>query len=104
MNSKSKSTINNAIIELIGRRRRQLLVHSYIYYEKDLNLIDDHKWTEWAMQLVALQKEHPELSKKAPYYEEFLDFDGSTGYNLPYRMPNIVSAAEHLLAMEDKNA
>lgn len=88
---------NEQIIELIGRRRRQLLVHSYLYYEKNENLIDDHTWSKWAEQLADLQESYPELSKIAPYYEAFSDFDASTGYNLPFRLPNIVSVAENLL-------
>ena len=86
-----------AVIELIGRRRRQLLVHSYIYYAKNANLIDDSTWSKWAEELVQLQEKYPRLSSLAPYYEEFKGFDASTGFNLPYLLPKIVSTAEHLL-------
>ena len=34
------------ISELINRRRRQILVHSIIYYKMDKNLIADNAWSE----------------------------------------------------------
>jgi NAD-dependent DNA ligase len=37
----------NTIQELIKRRRSQLLIHSYIYYVLDSNLITDHQWQDW---------------------------------------------------------
>ena len=90
------------IIELISRRRRQILVHSYLYYEKDANLISDSTWSEWAIELVDIQNRYPSLAAQAPYYEAFKNFDGSTGFDLPFRLPNIISTAEHLLAYCNK--
>ena len=72
------------IEEKIKQRRLQMLVHSYIYYELNKNIIDDTKWDKWAMELVKLQKENPIDSIKAPYYEEFKDWDGSTGAFLKF--------------------
>lgn len=89
-----------AIVKLIERRRRQILVHSYLYYERNANLIDDATWSKWAEELVNLQRQYPDLSSQAPYYEAFKDFDASTGFNLPYTLPNMVSVAEHLLQQE----
>ena len=86
------------IIELMSRRQRQILVHSYLYYDKNSNLIDDSTWSKWAEELVELQYAYPERAKKTPYYEQFLDFDASTGFNLDFRRPEIISRAEHLLA------
>ena len=34
------------IRELISRRRRQVLVHSVIYYKLNANLIDDATWSK----------------------------------------------------------
>jgi len=72
------------IAELIQRRRLQLLIHSYLYYELDTNIIEDRKWDMWAKELVKLQKENPEISKKVCYYEAFKDWDASTGAFLPF--------------------
>lgn len=70
--------------EKIKQRRLQMLVHSYIYYELNKNIIDDTTWDKWAMELVQLQRENPIASKKADYYEQFKDWDGSTGAFLKF--------------------
>ena len=44
------------IKELILRRRQQIWVHSILYYQMDVNLISDAKWSEWALELETLQK------------------------------------------------
>lgn len=49
------------IRELILRRRRQLLVHSVIYYRFNENLISDQTWSTWAVELEKLQKEGSNL-------------------------------------------
>lgn len=72
------------VAELIQRRRLQLLIHSYLYYELDTNIVDDRKWDTWARELVKLQKENPDISKKVCYYEAFKDWDASTGAFLPF--------------------
>lgn len=74
----------NEIEELIHRRRRQILLHSYLYYQLDKNLISDHTYDEWCKELAELQLKHPkECASVKFYYKEFKDFDGSTGYHLP---------------------
>lgn len=87
------------IISLINRRRRQLLVHSYIYYELNNNLISDSQWSEWAVELVELQKQYPHESEMADYHKDFIGFDASTGYNLPYRNPEIMNKGDYLMAI-----
>lgn len=83
--------------EKIERRRRQLWVHSVIYYKFDNNIIDDETWTRWARELKELQDTYPDISKKAYLYEEFKDFDPSTGFNLPMDNPYVVLKAAELL-------
>ena len=89
------------IEEKIKQRRLQMLVHSYIYYELDKNIVDDATWSRWAMELVKLQKENPIASKKVIYYEQFKDWDGSTGAFLQYDK-SIKEKANYLLRIEDK--
>lgn len=82
---------------LIERRRRQILVHSYIYYECNDNTIDDDTWSKWALELETLQHDYPEESASAKYYSDFVNFDHSTGAGLSYFKPEIMCAAEMLL-------
>jgi hypothetical protein len=67
--------------EKIKQRRTQMLVHSYLYYEMDENVIDDHKWQQWADELVELQKQ----KSKIDFYDEaFHDWTGASGAFLPF--------------------
>lgn len=70
----------------IRRMRRQILVHSIIYYRFSDNLIDDFKYDKIARELVKLQAENPEISEKvSDFIDDFRDFgkDGCySGYNL----------------------
>ena len=67
--------------EKIRQRRTQMLVHSYLYYELDQNIITDEKWQQWADELVELQKEKLEIGF---YDEAFKDWSGATGMHLPF--------------------
>lgn len=82
---------------LILRRRLQILVHSYIYYELNESLIPDHTWGKWAKELVDLQNQYPHISERVDYHSHFKDFDVSTGIGLPYKNPEIVRKAKWLL-------
>ena len=85
------------IKERIQQRRLQLLVHSCIYYEFDTNIVTDAKWNEWAKELVQLQEEHPEESSKVIWFDNFKDFDGSTGMDLPIKDPWVKNKAQQLI-------
>lgn len=71
------------IADLIQRRRLQLLIHSKIYYELDMNLIADKTWDMWAKELKNLQSTYPNISEKVIWYDAFKDWDASTGAFLP---------------------
>ena len=92
------------IAALINRRRRQILVHSIIYYKMDKNLIPDNAWSEWGAELEELQKAYPEIAAKAPYAKEFQDFDHSTGYSLPLDDPWAVNKARQLVRWAENKA
>ncbi len=85
------------IAELINRRRRQILVHSVIYYEMNDNLISDSTWSKWAQELEELQAKYPDIAAKVPYAKEFEGFDHSTGSSLPLDDPWAVKKAKQLL-------
>lgn len=78
------------IEERILQRRMQMLVHSYIYYERGTSIIADAKFDKWAYELRDLQQAYPEESRRVRYYSQFKDWDGTTGFNLPYK------AVEHI--------
>lgn len=85
------------IAELITRRRRQLLVHSVIYYKMNASEISDATWTKWAIELEHLQRAYPEIAKECQYADAFDGFDHSTGYDLPLNDPWAVRKAKQLL-------
>lgn len=68
--------------EKINQRRAQMLVHSCLYYWMDETVVSDHKWQEWAEDLVRLQEENKGYS--TGFYDAvFRDWNGSTGCHLP---------------------
>ena len=67
--------------ENIRQRRIQMLVHSYLYYELDDNVVDDHKWQQWADELVELQKQKIDIGF---YDDAFRDWTGASGAFLPF--------------------
>lgn len=94
--------MNQNIMAKIKQRRRQMLVHSYIYYELNQNIVSDHKWSKWAKELEQLQKDYPEESKAVEEYEQFRDWDGSSGAFLKFG-ENIKTVANILLYISKAN-
>lgn len=79
-------------MEMINRRRRQIHVHSVIYYSFDTNLVPDHIYDSWCVELAALQKAYPDSKHKGYSPAIFADWTGETGFHLP------VYDATHALA------
>lgn len=90
-------TKEEQIKELITMRRRQVLVHSIIYYRWNESLISDHTFDEWSKELFELQLQYPELATQCEWAEAYKDFDGSTGAFLPLSDPDAVDLAERVL-------
>lgn len=94
--------LNQKIYEKIRQRRKQMLVHSHIYYRMDMNIVTDKQFDRWAYELKQLQTEYPEESEACDLYEEFTDWDGSTGSHLPH-LVWVADIAQHLLDWNSKN-
>ncbi len=91
------------VAERILQRRLQMIIHSYIYYCLDNNIVSDRKWTEWAKELETLQREHPEEAKKVRFAELFSDWDGSTGFHLAQAADDrAIAKAQYLLTIRRK--
>lgn len=82
---------------LILRRRLQILVHSCIYYHLSGSIVSDRQWQEWANELVTLQKQYPTIARRVDYHKAFEHFDGTTGFDLPLRKPEIMRKAKWLM-------
>ena len=76
------SKVTQSIQEKIRQRRRQLILHSYVYYCLSDNLISDQKWSKFARDLCDLQHKYPKESAEVEYWSLSRDFDGSTGFHL----------------------
>ena len=91
------------IASKIKQRRLQMLIHSYLYYELNTNIVSDATWMKWAQELAELQNKYPEISEVVEYSSDFKDWDGSTGAFLPLQNNWVISKANTLLAMSGKS-
>lgn len=87
------------IAELIKRRRRQILVHSCMYYRLNENIVPDHVYDGWARELGDLHAKYPDIAAKVEFADDFSDFigDSVTGFNLPINKPEIIGVASRML-------
>ena len=85
------------IAQKIQQRRLQVLTHSYLYYERDVNIVSDACWSKWAKELAELQETYPDIAKRVVYSDEFKDFDGSSGAFFTYD-DSLINRAELLYA------
>ena len=76
-----------SVQDYIDFLQRFIIVHSYIYYELNNNVISDKYYDEKAKELTKLKTEYPELWKQSMYYEQFGDdYNGATGFTLYYNL------------------
>lgn len=69
--------------EYIDFLQRFIILHSYIYYELNSNVISDKQYDEKSKELVKYKNEYPELWKSSMYCKQFGDdYNGATGFTL----------------------
>lgn len=71
-------------LEKINQRRKQLHIHSVIYYHLHTSIVSDAKFDGWANELVELHEKHPELVHQGYMPGIFADWTGDTGMHLPF--------------------
>lgn len=72
-----------AIYELINRRTKQLVVHSYLYYRLNESRIQDGTFDAWCKELVTLGRQYPDIAEQTKYWYLGKQFDESgSGYFL----------------------
>lgn len=74
------------ITDKISFRERQILIHSYLYYHLNKNVISDAKYDKLSYRLVDMIKQYPKEFEESEYVECFRDFDGTTGFDLVDRL------------------
>lgn len=85
-------------IETLYRYQRNFLVHSFLYYRLNENIISDEEYDRRCKKLIDIMYRFPELTSNSPYYTlcEPVKEIGS-GYYITEYPPQIISRAFHLL-------
>jgi hypothetical protein len=92
------------IEDQINRARRNVLVHSIIYYVYNENIISDYEYDQWGKRLIYLQSRFPLESENTPFLLDiFREFSGTTsGFDLPLKDPYGDRTARWLLEQRDQ--
>lgn len=77
------------IEDQINHLRRNIMVHSVLYYRYDQNLKNDYDYDRLGQKLIELQAKYPEASERVPYLlDVFRNYAGTTsGFDLPLDDP-----------------
>jgi hypothetical protein len=101
-----KKLNEDPIITKINQRRRQVLVHSCLYYKFDESIIEDHVYDKYARELKSLVTKYPDKAKKAVFSEKFKEWDALpdfySGFCLPLDDDWVVHKAKQLLQHKRK--
>lgn len=90
---------NLTIQEYIDFLQRFVIVHSYIYYELNNNVISDHFYDKKSKELVQYKNDYPDLWKSSQYYKQFRDdYNGATGFTLFHDLSKTEQEKIHRIA------
>ena len=67
-------------LKQLEKQQRQLIVHSFIYYELNDSIWSDKKYDNLSLE-IELRKD-TDIWKQSKFYSVFKDWDSSTGMNL----------------------
>lgn len=91
----------------ISSLRRQVIVHSILYYEMDSPVISDERFDTLGRKLVEMCNKHQEAAAHADYFYCMHDFDGNTGFDICSRLEEhdrryLTHIAEQVLMLHRK--
>jgi hypothetical protein len=91
--------MTQSLVERVKMLRSGMLIHSYIYYSLDSNIITDHQFDERAAELVGLQAQ---LFMQVGWYDDaFAGWTGATGCHLPAD-DWVINKANYLMRLCDR--
>lgn len=71
------------IMRIMDHLQRFIIVHSYIYYELNDNILTNAQYDRKSKELVALKNRYPEHWRRSEYFRQFGDdYNGATGFTL----------------------
>ena len=84
--------------ELIQRKIRQFLVHSFLYYQLDESIISDRHYDQICADTAKLISDNSDKNS-FPFHDlvKFSLTENASGFSISKYPPEIVSAALHLL-------
>lgn len=83
-----KFNVRIPIEDRISFLQRKVLIHSYLYYEQNRNILQDFQFDKLCKELVQYQNKVTKqaLKQKTDYGYVFCGFDGTTGFDLYGRL------------------
>lgn len=92
------------IRELIRRRRRQIAIHSIIYYRYGQSIVSDYKFDSWCNELIELQQKYPIIAKHIELSKDFDNLTHASGFDLKcLNNPELIVVAERLIKNNKKS-
>lgn len=78
---------NWTTVDKLNYLERMILIHSYLYYEMNETVIDDARYNEISRILAKkVERYRGTKLKQTMYGYAFKDFDGSTGFDLIFKL------------------
>lgn len=69
----------------INLLERWIVIHSILYYKKNVNVVPDEVYDRNMAMLDFMSKNFSRFFKESRFYKTFENFDPSTGYDIPDR-------------------
>lgn len=99
-----KNIAREIIKERILSKRRNILIHSCIYYKLNTNVIQDFEYDKLCNDLVWLQERFPKIAEETPLHNIFKDWgneETTSGYNLPISNPKVIERAMRIVKINE---
>ena len=88
--------VKQTTLERINQLERQIYLHSYLYYEKNTNVVEDYVFDKMMTNLAEMRNKYPSKFSQSEFYEDYKDWDEGSGAFLNYDIPSIRKIAKVL--------